>query len=80
MRKKHKESGITYDPESDVLAWEISDKPIVYAKEIGTMIVHFTGRHAPVLIEVLEASRLVPDPKKLLREKPAPFSRGDLAT
>lgn len=79
MRKKHKEGGITYDPESDVLAWEISDKPIVYAKEIGTMIVHFTGRHAPVLIEVLEASKLVPNPEKLLKEKTIPFPRVDPA-
>jgi len=70
---------MTYDPESDVLAWEISDKPIAYAKEVGTMIVHFTSGHAPVLIEVLEASKLVPDPEKLLKENTLPFPRIDPA-
>ena len=80
MKKGQKEGGVTYDPESDVLAWEISDKPIAYAKEIGTMIVHFTGGHAPVLIEVLEVSKLVPNPEKFLKESVLPFSRVDPLT
>lgn len=75
MKKEKRETGVTYDPESDVLAWEISDKPIAYAKEIGTMIVHLTTKHAPVLIEVLEASKLVPNPEKLLKKKAVPFPR-----
>lgn len=79
MKKERKESGVAYDPESDVLAWEISDKPIAYAKEIGTVIVHFTNGHAPALIEVLEASRLVPNPEKLLKENVFPFPRIDPA-
>lgn len=79
MKKNQKENGVTYDPESDVLAWEISDKPITYAKEIGTLIVHFTSGHAPVLIEVLEASKLVPNPEKFLREGTLPFPRIDPA-
>ena len=79
MRKNQKESSVTYDPESDVLAWEISDKPITYAKEIGTMIVHFTSGHAPVLIEVLEASKLVPNPERFLHEGALPFPRIDPA-
>lgn len=77
MKKEHKESGVTYDPESDVLAWEISDKPIAYAKEIGTLIVHFTSGHAPVLIEVLEASKLVPNPEKFLEKGALPLVRSN---
>ena len=79
MKKERKEGGVTYDLESDVLAWEISDRPIVYAKEIGTVVVHFTGGHAPVLIEVLEASKLVPNPEKFLKGKTIPFPRIDSA-
>ncbi|MBI5912886.1 DUF2283 domain-containing protein [Candidatus Azambacteria bacterium] len=79
MEKEHKESGVTYDLESDVLAWEISDKPIAYAKEVGTLIMHFTSGHAPVLIEVLEASKLVPNPEKLLKEDVFPVARIDPA-
>ena len=79
MKKRPKEGGVTYDSESDVLAWEISGKPIAYAKEIGTMIVHFTGGHAPVLIEVLEASKLVPNPEKLLEKSTLPVPRIDPA-
>lgn len=77
MKKERKESGVTYDPESDVLAWEITDKPIAYGKEIGTMVVHFTSGHAPVLIEVLEASKLVPNPEKFLKESGLPFPHID---
>ncbi len=77
MKKEHEERGVTYDPESDVLAWEINDKPIAYAKEVGTIIVHFTSIHAPVLIEVLEASKLVPNPEKFLKEDTLPFPRID---
>ncbi len=79
MKKERKETGVTYDPESDVLAWEISDKPIAYAKEVGTMIVHFTSGHAPVLIEVLEASKLVPNPEKLFKKSALSLSRTDPA-
>ncbi|MCR4322787.1 MAG: DUF2283 domain-containing protein [Candidatus Azambacteria bacterium] len=77
MKKKQKEGGIAYDPESDVLAWEISNKPITYAKEIGTVILHFTSGHAPVLIEVLEASKLIPNPEKLLQKNALPIPRID---
>lgn len=46
---------ISYEPEADVLTWELSDKNIEFAKEIGNVIVHFTKNDTPVLIEILEA-------------------------
>lgn len=52
-----KEGKISYEPEADVLTWEISkDAPIESAKELGNIVVHFTQNNVPVLIEILEAS------------------------
>lgn len=48
-----------YDPEADVLSWEISDAPISYASEIGDMIVHFTKNNEPVYVEVLRAKEFM---------------------
>jgi len=57
---KNKNVKIKYDPESDVLNWEVSKSAkIDYASEMGNVIVHFTKNHIPVLIEVLEASKFL---------------------
>ena len=53
MKNKDK-AKISYEPEADVLMWEITDKPIDYAKEIGDVVVHFTKNNMPVLIEILK--------------------------
>lgn len=51
---------IAYDPEADVLSWEIGRKAkIDYASELGNIVIHFTKNHLPALIEVLEASTLL---------------------
>lgn len=52
-----KQEKISYDPDADVLWWELNEKPISYAREIGGVVVHFSEGHIPVLIEVLEAGR-----------------------
>jgi hypothetical protein len=46
---------IKYEPEADVLFWEVSNKPIDHAREIGNIVVHFDYKDNPVLLEVLEA-------------------------
>ena len=57
---KNKNLKIKYDTEADVLSWEISGKgKIDYASELDNIVVHFTGEHIPVLIEVLNASKLL---------------------
>ena len=48
-----------YDPQVDILLIEVSKRPIDYAEELGSVIVHFTKNHKPVALEVLEASRFV---------------------
>ena len=57
---KNKKSLFQYDPEADVLSWEITGRPIEYAKEAGNVIIHFSKNHSPVLIEILEATKLLP--------------------
>ncbi len=53
-----------YEPEADVLSWEVSDAPIEYASEVGDVIVHFTKDHKPVLIEVLRATHFMAQAEK----------------
>ena len=66
---KHKDKiKISYEPEADVLLWEVSDKPIDSAKEVGNVVVHFTKNNIPVLIEVLEASRFLAKAKYLIEK------------
>lgn len=58
---KNKEEGrISYEPEADVLMWEISrEAPIDSAREVGNIVVHFTKQNVPVLIEILNASQFL---------------------
>ena len=67
MANKNK-TKISYEPESDVLTWEITNQPIDYAKEIGNVVVHFTKNNIPVLIEILDASKFLSKAKNLLQE------------
>ena len=66
MKNKNKVK-ISYEPEADVLIWEITDKPIDFAKEVGNIIVHFTKNNIPVLVEVLEASKFLDKAKNLMK-------------
>lgn len=50
---------MSYDPKVDVLLVEVSKQPIDYAEEMGPVIVHFTKRHKPVALEILDASQFV---------------------
>jgi len=65
MRNKNKVK-ISYEPEADVLMWEISNKSIDFAKEVGNVVVHFTKNNVPVLIEILEASKFLARAKNLV--------------
>lgn len=57
MVKNNKKNKISYEFEADVLTVEASSKPIDYAKEIGSVVVHFTKKDEPVLFEILDASK-----------------------
>ncbi len=66
---------ISYESEADVLMWEIIDKPIDYAKEIGNVVVHFTKNNVPVLIEILEASKFLSRAKSLVEKEDRVLAR-----
>lgn len=57
---------ISYEPEADVLSWEVSTKPIDFAKEIGNVVVHFSKDSTPVLLEILEASNFLDNTEKII--------------
>ena len=80
MKSENKEK-ISYEPEADVLMWEITHQPIDSAKEIGTVVVHFTKNNIPVLIEILEASKFLTRAKNLMgKEKQISVRKTALAT
>jgi uncharacterized protein YuzE len=48
-----------YDPEADIISWEIAKGPISHAREVGNLIIHLGKGGKPILIEMLEASSFV---------------------
>ncbi|OGL39944.1 MAG: hypothetical protein A2043_01880 [Candidatus Schekmanbacteria bacterium GWA2_38_9] len=54
-----KQLAISYEPEADVLSWELSPLPIDHAKEFGNLIIHFSASGSPVFIELLNAGMFV---------------------
>jgi len=46
---------ISYEPEADILRFEISNQPIDYAREVGNFVIHFSKNNLPVYVEILEA-------------------------
>ena len=67
--KKAVKNRMIYEPEADVFSWEITGKPISHAKEIGNVVVHFTKDNTPVLIEILEASKVLGKLKNAVRTR-----------
>jgi hypothetical protein len=54
-----------YDPDSNILSWEISRGTIVDTKVIGKVILHIGKTGQPLLIEILDASKVVGKFEKL---------------
>lgn len=50
---------VKYSPDVDILLYEVSNKPIDYAEEMGDVIVHFAKDGQPVLLEILNASQFL---------------------
>lgn len=50
---------VKYSPEEDILMYEVSKAKIDHAEEIGDIIVHYSKRRKPVLLEILNASRFL---------------------
>jgi len=67
--KNNNKVKISYESEADVLMWEITNKPIDFAKEVGNVIVHFTKNNMPVLVEILEASKFLAKARDLVKKR-----------
>ena len=68
VQKVRDKAKISYEPEADVLTWEITAQSINFAKEVGSVVVHFTKYNVPFLIEVLEASKFLARAKNLVKK------------
>lgn len=48
-----------YDPEANLISWELTKDPIDHCLELGNFIIHLSKTKKPVLIEILNASKFV---------------------
>ena len=66
--KKKTNTKISYDSDADVLSMESAGRTVIdHAQEMGDVVVHFSKTNKPVLVEILEASRLFKGQSKSLR-------------
>ncbi|CAG1005516.1 MAG: hypothetical protein MPEBLZ_03991 [Candidatus Methanoperedens nitroreducens] len=56
---------ISYNRKNDILIYEVSEEPIDYAQEVGPIIVHFSKKGKPVLMEILDASEFLAETSKI---------------
>ena len=55
-----------YYKEDDLLVIKLSKKPYKVAEKVGSFIVHYTKDREPVLLEILNASKLLKETSKAL--------------
>lgn len=55
-----------YYQEDDLLIIKLSNKPYKVAEKVGSFIVHYDDERQPVLLEILNASRLLKETSKAL--------------
>jgi uncharacterized protein YuzE len=58
-----------YDPEANILSWEIAKGKIDHVREVGNFIVHVSAAGKPILIEMLDASKFIGQYDKLKNMK-----------
>lgn len=57
---------VKYYQEDDLLVIKLSNKPYKVAEKVGSFIVHYDDERQPVLLEILNASRLLKETSKAL--------------
>lgn len=62
-----------YDPEANIICWELAKDQIYTTKEFGDFIIHLSKVGKPVLIEVLDASKFIGQFDKLKKKKFEPI-------
>jgi uncharacterized protein YuzE len=50
---------ISYDREQDIMLLALSPSAIEHAEKVGPIIVHFSKKDKPVLLEILDASEVL---------------------
>ena len=50
---------VNYDPETDIVMCQVSNKQIDHAEEQGPIIVHFDKQDHPVLLEIQGGGRFI---------------------
>ena len=48
-----------YDPEANIISWEVAKGKISHTREFGNFIVHMSNASKPILIEILDASKFI---------------------
>ncbi len=48
-----------YDPEANILCWEVAKGKISHVREVGNFIIHVSSSGKPILIEILDASKFI---------------------
>jgi hypothetical protein len=48
-----------YDPESNIICWEMAKGKISHVRVFGDFIIHLSPAGKPILIEILEASKFI---------------------
>ena len=68
-----KTTKISYDSDADVLTFVGAAKGVIdHARELGNFVVHFTKDDRPLLIEVVDASKVFNASPKPVRKMAAP--------
>lgn len=71
---------MNYDPEANIISWEITRGKISHAWEFSNFIIHLSPNNKPILIEILDASKFIGQMEKLKSkdEKKVKFVNGNL--
>ncbi len=48
-----------YDPEANIICWEIAKGKIDHVREVGNFIIHVSSAGKPILVEILDASKFI---------------------
>lgn len=63
---------MVYDDEADVLTLIVAEEgKLSHAEELGDIVVHFGEKGAPLFLEILRASKIVPIMVEALEKKEA---------
>ncbi len=58
-----------YEPESNIISIEIASGKIDNTIEMGNLIIHLTKNKKPVLIEILDGGKFIPNLNKITQNK-----------